>query len=125
MGVRFLVGDIVSGCGPGCENEHQPRVLETVQRVALARLEGHERSGFAFDGLPIALHRDAAGDHLDERALADLMVGKLLAASKVEDDDPTFRCREQDPRPLLARRRCTWCVGARLARIALARRPGN
>jgi hypothetical protein len=58
--------------------------------MAFARVERHECSGLAFDGLARGVDGDAAGDHLHDCTLAHVVVGKVLSAAQVECDEPAL-----------------------------------
>jgi len=54
--------------------------------MGLAWIEGRKRARFALDGFRGALDRYSAGDHLQYRPLANLVIAKLLATLKVDHD---------------------------------------
>lgn len=58
--------------------------------MALARVERHERPGVAFDCLSPGVDGDAAGDDVNDCALADVVVGQLFSAAEVEGDEPAL-----------------------------------
>jgi hypothetical protein len=43
--------------------------------MVFARVERHQRSGRAIDGLTRSVDRDAAGDDVQNRALAHVVIG--------------------------------------------------
>ena len=89
--VGRLRGRVVSDCRPGREQEHDPRIVQAMNGMALAGLERHQRSRVACHRFIGSLDRDSAGDHFDDRAFAHTVIREGLAAEKVEDDDPAFR----------------------------------
>lgn len=111
----------MSGRWPGREREQQTRIIEATQGMAFARIKYDQRPGLALHGLSGSFDRDPARDHLDDRALADVMIAHLLPAAKVEYHDPALGRREQDTRILVTDRRHARCIGSRLARYALFR----
>ena len=117
--VRRLCRRIVSGRGPGREGEQQTCVIEAAQGMSLARVEYDQRSGVALHRLSRSFDRNPAGDHLHDRALADMMIAHRLPAAKVEHNEPALGRREQDARILVTGRRHACRFGSRLARDAL------
>jgi hypothetical protein len=89
--------------------------------VVLAGIEGHERSGFALHGLFFGGDREPARDYLDDRALANVVIAKFLAALKVDHDRPALGAREQHARHLVDGSRHTRRIGSRLAGSTLRR----
>jgi hypothetical protein len=58
--------------------------------MALAGVKCDERSGLALQGLCASFDREPAGNHLHDRALADVMIPHFFSAAKVEHDDPAL-----------------------------------
>ena len=103
----------------------QPRVLEAMNRMALARLQHQQRSGLALDDLVGGLNRNAAREHLDQSTFANLVVSNVLSSTKIEHDRSTLRLREKHLRLLPFDGRPPRRVDARLAINELVRRSGK
>ena len=71
--------------------EQDPGIVEAMNGVALAWFERYERSRFAGHRLGGGRDRDPAGDHFDDCAFADAMIGEGFALQEVEDHDSAFR----------------------------------
>ena len=118
-------GGVVTDCRPGGKDEQEPRVLEAMDRMALARLQHQQCSRLALDDLVGGLNRNAAREHLDQSTFANLVVSNVLSSTKIKHDRSTLRLREKHLRLLPFDGRPPRRVDARLAIDELVRRSGK